>query len=114
MQGLRVEKAVNGLPGSDDGGQRNHGDDEQASKALRASVIVGEATVGCPAAQNERNPQRHGSQGVREVVDRIREQSNRPADEDHQEVRDRGAQQEKRLLLRARTPLGAGLQRVID
>ena len=96
VQRLRMEQPVDGLPGRDDGGEGDDRDDEQPGQVFGPAVAIGVAAVGGTAAQDECDPQRHGGQGVGEVVDGVRQQGHGTADEDHQELQDRGAQQQRR------------------
>lgn len=113
-QGRGVGEAADGFHTSHDRGQGDHRDDEQARQVLGSSEPVGVAPGGGATAECERDPQRHSSQRIREIVDRVGEQSHGPADRDDPQLRHgRGAQDDETDLDRA-DALSAGFQRVVD
>jgi hypothetical protein len=79
----RVQQPVDRLIGGHDTGQRNHGDDEQASQVFGSSVAVRVALVRLPPSQPKGRQQRDSRQGVSDVVQCVAEQGDRAGQEHH-------------------------------
>ena len=67
-----VDEALHGLDARDAGADEDRGDDCQSGATLRD-----------PGVQGERDPQRHGREGIAEVVDQVGEQRDAAAGEEH-------------------------------
>ena len=111
---LRVDQPPDRLVAGDDGGQRDHGDDEHAGEVLGPAVAVGVAAGGGAAAEGERDPQRHGGQRVGEVVDGVGQQRDRSGDQHDGSCSTAVTSRTDQADLQRPDALGAGLQRRVD
>ena len=114
MIGSLVDQAAHGFISGQQSGESDHGDDEQSSQVFGAAVAVGVATGGFAAGQGERNPQRHGGEGVGEVVDGVGQQRHRAGEDDNQQLRDGGDTQGNHADLDGADTGVVGLQGVVD
>ena len=109
-----LQQLLVALPSGDDRAGEDHQHHHGAGNILGAAVAVGVAAVGGALAQGEGDPERHGGEGVGEVVDRIGQQRHAAADQDDYHLEERRcAQADQRDLQGPDAPLAA-LQRRVD
>jgi hypothetical protein len=114
LQGLGLEHAEDGFDGGHHCRERHHRDDEQSGQILDPPEAVVVRAGGCAAAQRECHPQRHSGQGVREVVDRIRQQRHRTTEQENSQLQHGGDRQDGQGYLQGADAFGGGLHRLID
>ncbi|VXB96120.1 hypothetical protein ARTHRO9AX_200018 [Arthrobacter sp. 9AX] len=111
---LGVQEAVDRLPCGNDGRECHDPHDEQPRKVLRPAEAVGVAAGGGAAAQDEGDPQRHGGEGVGEVVDGVGQERHGAADQHHEELQDGGAQKQDKADFQGTDAFDAGFHGVVN
>ena len=86
---------------------------EKKLKRARTAIAVGVAAGGWPPAHHERDTQRHGSQRVSGVMQRVTQQRNRTRDRDHRRLQRRRAGEHGQGDPQRPDALSAGLHRRI-
>jgi hypothetical protein len=86
---LWMDETVDRLVRGERGRGCNDQHDDDTSKVFCPPVAVGEALVGSPPAETERDPQRNRCQCVREIVQGIAEQRDRACENDDRTLRKR-------------------------
>jgi hypothetical protein len=114
IQWTRIDQPIDGLPGRDDGRQRDHEDDEEPGEIFGTAQPERVAPGGGTPAQSERDPQRDGGQRVGQVVHGVGEQGHGTADRHDHRLPGRRDQQDQQTELERTDALSAGLECVID
>ena len=80
VEELGVHEPLSSLPAGNDGGDGDHGHDEDAGEVFGTSVAIRVAPVRRASTQPEGNGDGYGGEGVRDVVDGVRKQGDRSGD----------------------------------
>ena len=111
---LRVDQSADRLVRGNDRRERDHGHDEDPGQVLGPTVSVGVAAVRRAPAQDERDPQGYCGQRVGEVVDGVRQECDRPGEQDNDQLGDRRDAQGDQADLDRPDPLDTGLKNRVD
>ena len=110
---LGLEETSERFDRCDHGRECNHRDDEEPGEVLRAAEPIRVGFGRRSAAKYECDPERHGRQGVREVMNGVGQQRDRTADQDNDKLEQGRQSQSYQRDLHCPDSLGAGLQRGI-